>query len=812
MVSQGRLNRLCSTVTLLSMMSALGTSVVGASPLQAQTRRALIVGINKYNYNSTVTDAWRARLPADVRNARAADPNRRGNLDDLAGAVNDAVATKSVLESRFLFSADNVVLLEDAQATRDGILVAVRHLIDVSNPGDVVVFYYAGHGSQRYNSLAPTSMSINKMDQTIVPADANVGQFDIRNTELTELFDQLLAKNVLLTLIFDSCNSGTAVRGITPAHARVAPFDLRDAHDASNPESVTRPGRTNAAVFLAAAHESESAIEDGKTGHGAFTAALLDVLSNPSTSINASAQQVFQQVEAAMRSNNVQQVPVLRGIAQNTQRPLFGNVTGPLAGRTTLALQGRRGDTLLLSGGAAMGIGVGSELRLVDTASSAVRVRVVAVPNLTTSHAVVISGSVASVRPPALFVLERWVLAAGAELNAWLPASIDAAELRTITASLATLRTSVVAEWVADPTMLPDDRRPLYTVERATSGWAVRTPTGSLITLAAPTANAVEAAVAGDVKSRTDSSAKEAGRLLAKHLPAPTLLGKPRLFVMMPPTRALVDSLDLERADSPIHASSRPDSSQYVLAGRIGDDNSVSYAWVLPDATRATRTRSPFPPRTNWVSMKAPNSGADSLFSLGSGLARINYWLAVKSHDAAALPYHLALRRTAPLAGPDKVLGDTLANVGGEQYQLVLRKDPHASALVLPKSVYVFIIASDGKSTLLFGESQNIIPPADANGVQSSAPAEIVLPGDPITICPTYGMDTFILLSSTTPFPAPRATFEFGAVRTDRGVRDVGRDVGRATNADWSIERLPILSIPPNNPAGLANEKQMCGS
>ena len=140
-----------------------------------------------------------------------------------------------------------------------------------------MVFFYAGHGSQRVNSLA--DVKLNHLDQTIVPADANAGQFDIRNTELAALFDRLIDKGATLTLIFDSCHSGSITRGETvPTKKRWAQADPRDARDAVRPT----PPETRGALFIAAAADFEAAQEahddyDQKT-HGAFTSALLQVM------------------------------------------------------------------------------------------------------------------------------------------------------------------------------------------------------------------------------------------------------------------------------------------------------------------------------------------------------------------------------------------------------------------------------------------------------------------------------------------------------------------------------------------------------
>ena len=51
------------------------------------------------------------------------------------------------------------------------------------------------------------------LDETIVPADAASGAFDIRDKEIARLCNQVVDKGILLTAIFDSCHSGSIARG-----------------------------------------------------------------------------------------------------------------------------------------------------------------------------------------------------------------------------------------------------------------------------------------------------------------------------------------------------------------------------------------------------------------------------------------------------------------------------------------------------------------------------------------------------------------------------------------------------------------------
>ena len=94
-----------------------------------------------------------------------------------------------------------------------------KYLVDLPQRGDTVVFYYAGHGSLRLNSQGnKLSLMVNgkevHADSTLVPADAWTGGYDVRDREMTRIFNAALDKGVKLTVILDSCHSGAFTRGI----------------------------------------------------------------------------------------------------------------------------------------------------------------------------------------------------------------------------------------------------------------------------------------------------------------------------------------------------------------------------------------------------------------------------------------------------------------------------------------------------------------------------------------------------------------------------------------------------------------------
>jgi hypothetical protein len=216
------------------------------------TKRALLVGINRYLYSDRIST--------------------------LAGSVNDVEDMRQVLIGKFEFPPENILVLTDSEATHVGIINAIQtHLIAKAQPGDIVVFHYSGHGSQMKDV---TGKMISGLDETLVPYDSRDpgGKvFDISGAELHPLLLQLAKKTKNVTFILDSCHSGTLTRGPgtrgieadtrtpppLPTYSVAATREIGAANDETTPKFVA----------IAAATSRESAFEhlaDGKD-HGALT-------------------------------------------------------------------------------------------------------------------------------------------------------------------------------------------------------------------------------------------------------------------------------------------------------------------------------------------------------------------------------------------------------------------------------------------------------------------------------------------------------------------------------------------------------------
>lgn len=340
-------------------------NAAGSPPATPGARRAILVGINDYSASGI-------KPPV----AGSAEPAR--GLRNLEGTVNDVLAIRQSLLDRYGFAERDIVTLTDQKATREAILQTIeQHLVKPARKGDVVLFYFSGHGSQVANSL---SEEPDRLDETIVPADSRLGVRDIRDKELRPLFNRILDQGALLTVILDSCHSGSGARiPFTGALPRGVRRDNRDIRDGSG--SGPRPEERGALV-LAATQDFDLAWETqgpGGEAHGAFSLALLHAMQNPTE--GESAEETFLRVRARLQAERRYQEPVLGGVAAVRRAPLLGGRTDRPTERTVVAVERvEEAGTVILQGGWANGLTPGSELRVLE---SELRLKIVEVTDPT---------------------------------------------------------------------------------------------------------------------------------------------------------------------------------------------------------------------------------------------------------------------------------------------------------------------------------------------------------------------------------------------------------------------------------------------
>jgi hypothetical protein len=140
------------------------------------------------------------------------DRYARADVPPLRGCVNDVVLVRSVLKRYFDVPNADLHLLVNERATKTNILRRLHGMIDASRAGDVVVFYFSGHGSQ-IRDRDGDEIS-DALDEVICPYDMDWDRGTyLTDDELDDVFEHLPG-GVLLEAFFDCCFWGAGPRAL----------------------------------------------------------------------------------------------------------------------------------------------------------------------------------------------------------------------------------------------------------------------------------------------------------------------------------------------------------------------------------------------------------------------------------------------------------------------------------------------------------------------------------------------------------------------------------------------------------------------
>ncbi|NHE58981.1 caspase family protein [Cyclobacterium plantarum] len=162
-----------------------------------------------------------------------------GDYDPSTGWSNlssnkDVPLIKAALSMQGFDTVNNVRVIRDREATKEGIQDAVRkHLVANAKPGAVMVFHYSGHGQQVFDDNGDEK---DGYDEALVPYDAPMvysdasyrGEKHLRDDELGGLFIDVrerLGPSGDLIVVLDACHSGTATRGLGKARGTLVKME-----------------------------------------------------------------------------------------------------------------------------------------------------------------------------------------------------------------------------------------------------------------------------------------------------------------------------------------------------------------------------------------------------------------------------------------------------------------------------------------------------------------------------------------------------------------------------------------------------------
>jgi peptidoglycan/xylan/chitin deacetylase (PgdA/CDA1 family)/uncharacterized caspase-like protein len=216
-------------------------------------------------------------------------------------AVRDAGGVRQVLMDKFGFAAERIVSLNNAEATRTGILAAFHDKLAHGGVqrNDRIFVFFAGHGATR-------KLSSGRDLGYIVPYDSDPNQFAtdaIPMTEIQNIAESLTAKHAFF--VMDACYSGL---GLTRG-AGASSF-LRD--------NARRIGRQ----MLTAGGTDQLVADGGPNGHSVFTWTLLQGLGGKGD-LNGDGLITATELAAYV-------APAVAGVSNQT--PAFGSLPGSEGG------------------------------------------------------------------------------------------------------------------------------------------------------------------------------------------------------------------------------------------------------------------------------------------------------------------------------------------------------------------------------------------------------------------------------------------------------------------------------------------------
>lgn len=732
----------------------------------AGVKRALIIGIDTYEETKQTPAAFAARGEAE-----------RAGWKNLEGCVNDAKSMYQLITARYGFMPENIDTMYNKQATHESILNAINTLIGECQPqvGDVVLIYYAGHGSQVKNSR---SYDGTGQDQTIVPSDL----WDIRNKELSPLFNQFIDKGATLTLIFDCCHSGAIARGnslpVEYVSRQAPPLDF----DFADPSEYPKIEERGALVFSAAQRDQtakEAKDADG-ISHGAFTLALIRAINSATT--NESAQMIFTRIVANLKSEGGPkfQDPVMGANEQRKNATLFGQPVSDAKTRTVVGVQEVADGFVRLRGGYELSIYPGCRFARPDGKDT---LEVVSVAGIGTSMAKVVKGDITSFHPGDIVEMLNWVTPDRPTLLLWTPtATMTSTQLKAAIAPVNSLFASGYCTQINDQT----ESSPEYVIQYHVDHWMISQAGKSKI----------KALLSLDEKNLKKEIRKGA-----------------TVSLQLPPTKefdaALHSRIGAGTASSAIDFTSDPMAANYIVAGR--SNGKLEYALIRPNISKTdSASNLALPVRSKWVSEEV--SVADSIATYAIRLGKLNAWMNLVS-PPDEFPYYLALKhKDGPLVSP----GDSV--YGGDRLELVLLLDTiNFKPFYCQRYVNVFAVDATGRMVLLYprpelGEGNKI----EYRGKYQS-PRMIALKknqgGEPLGFYVSkknFGYDTYFMVASETPLPPDifnsDGVVERGPAKTSASpltnmmrnygsrTRSFEEDPPAVTSEMWSVRKFQVLS------------------
>ncbi len=121
---------------------------------------------------------------------------------ELSGCIDDANRMNQLLEKSGFTTRKIITDATNVKPTKENILNEFKNIIVNAQAGDIIFFYFSGHGSYTYDTNRD---ELDKRDEMIISSDLK----GVLDDELKSILSNHMKREVTIVGLFDSCHSGT---------------------------------------------------------------------------------------------------------------------------------------------------------------------------------------------------------------------------------------------------------------------------------------------------------------------------------------------------------------------------------------------------------------------------------------------------------------------------------------------------------------------------------------------------------------------------------------------------------------------------
>jgi hypothetical protein len=215
----------------------------------------------------------------------------------LNGCIDDTNRMKEFLSSYGFNDFKILTDLTDLKPTKSNILNELKKLITTSNSGDVLFFYYSGHGSYTYDKNREET---DGNDEMLISLDT----LPILDDELKSILQNYLSREITIIGMFDSCHSGTV---LDLKYNYLVRDPLKDDNYSENDKVSECQGNVIMISGCMDEQTSAEALIENKA-QGALTWSFIECLNkNP----NCSWRELIKTMRGLLKNNGFTQIPQL---------------------------------------------------------------------------------------------------------------------------------------------------------------------------------------------------------------------------------------------------------------------------------------------------------------------------------------------------------------------------------------------------------------------------------------------------------------------------------------------------------------------